>query len=112
MRKAIATVMSKHTEKLFACETEKTRLKMFYFLWQSKHNTVNVRNPNVRISDNAEIRTISCSVWSCSDFERSGPKLYCSVFERSDFRHKFVEFLSEIGTKLFGFQTEIQQTSV
>ena len=37
MIKAIAIVMPKHTEKLFACEMEKTRWKMFYFLWQSKH---------------------------------------------------------------------------
>ena len=34
--------------------------------------TVNVQNPNVRISNNAEIRTNACSVQSCSDFGRSG----------------------------------------
>ena len=37
-------------------------------------NTVNVRKPNVRFSDSAEIRTIDCSVQCCSDFERSGPR--------------------------------------
>ena len=34
--------------------------------------TVNVRNPNVRISVNAEIRTNACSVNRRSDFEHSG----------------------------------------
>ena len=44
-----------------------------------KDDTVNVRNPNVRISDDAEIRTKACSVCPCSDFGRSGPGSACSV---------------------------------
>ena len=41
-------------------------------LFSKVRHTVNVRNPNVRISDNAEIQTFLCSV-HCSDFGRSGP---------------------------------------
>ena len=83
--------------------------------------TVNVRNPNVRISDSAEIRTFCDSVWSCSNKPNRTKRSFgfqthhiymvyymvCPKSERSndccsDFRHKFV---SENRTILFGFQT-------
>ena len=37
----------------------------------SLYSTVNIRKPNVQISDEAEIRTIDRSVYRRSDFERS-----------------------------------------
>ena len=36
-----------------------------------QYSTVNVRKPNVRTSDSAEIRTMDCSVKRRLDFERS-----------------------------------------
>ena len=54
-----------------------------HFIYKKKINTtVNVRNPNIQISDNAEIRTIDRSRWLRSDFGRSGLSL---SFEGSDF---------------------------
>ena len=44
--------------------------------------TVECRNPNVRISDSAESRTIDFSVFRRSDFGHSGRSNY---FKRSDF---------------------------
>ena len=46
-------------------------------------NTVNVRNPNVRISVNAESRTIDRSVLYRSDLGSFGSKLYRSDFGNS-----------------------------
>ena len=43
-------------------------VQVFYY---ELHCTVNVWNPNVRYSDNTEIRTKTFSVNRCSDFERS-----------------------------------------
>ena len=69
-------------------------------------NTVNVRKPNVRISDSAKIRTIDRSNRSCSDFQRS---VHSSV--RLGFTLTFTHYiydLSEIQMFeqfLFGFQT-------
>ena len=81
-------------------------------------NTVNVRKPNVRFSDSAEIRKIDRSGIYRSDFKCSNTSLFgfqtlyirlgqlteIRTFERqcSDYEQKF---LSEIRTNLFGFQT-------
>ena len=46
--------------------------------------TVIVRKPNVRLSDDAEIRTFSCSVHTRSDF---GHSVCSNDFERSVFGH-------------------------
>ena len=65
--------------------------------------TVNVRNPNVRYSDNAEIRTKTCSVNRRSDFEHS--VLSCIVRTGYSYRLQSIDRNPNVRTATFGFRT-------